>query len=229
MLLFQQHMFAVILLCALCALCGFCLFLRYLPSPNLAYELHNLKCGDMRKTFLYETVMVNRLQLMCPMADAEKTEIGDGGVLLQTGRQVAASSAGFTLIELIMVIVLIGIVAVSVLPKFVDTSSFSLEGATAMVVADIRYTQELAMGNGDDKKAAFTQNSTTYTLKNSDDTVFKTSELPSGVTVSSSNITFTFNSLGEPTTGGGSSVTLSAGGDTRTVTVESYTGRVSSS
>ena len=115
MLLFQQHMFAVILLCALCALCGFCLFLRYLPSPNLAYELHNLKCGDMGKTFLYETVMVNRLQLMCPMADAEKTEIGDSGVLLQTGRQVAASSAGFTLIELIMVIVLIGIGALALL------------------------------------------------------------------------------------------------------------------
>ena len=97
-----------------------------------------------------------------------------------------------------------------------------------MAVADIRYTQELAMSTHDSKTVAFTQDSSTYTLKNSDDSVIRTVELPSRVTVSSSSITFTFNSLGEPV-GGGGSVTIEAGGNPKTITVESYTGRVSSS
>jgi len=144
-------------------------------------------------------------------------------------RQVLAESQGYTMMELIMVVVLIAVVSVSVLPKFFDTSSITVEGAAEMVAADIRYTQEIAMSSNDNKKVDFTQDSSTYTLKNSDDSVFRTVKLPSGVTVSSASIIFTFNSLGEPTAGGGSSVTLSAGADTKTITVDSYTGRVSSS
>jgi prepilin-type N-terminal cleavage/methylation domain-containing protein len=66
-------------------------------------------------------------------------------VLAQNNFQIVADSRGFTLVELIMVVVLISILAVSVVPKFVDTSAISLQGGAAMVLADIRYTQELAM------------------------------------------------------------------------------------
>jgi hypothetical protein len=52
--------------------------------------------------------------------------------------------------------------------------------------------------------------------------------LPSRVSISS-GATFTFNSLGEPTAGGGSSVEIQAGSSTKTITVESNTGRVSTS
>jgi MSHA pilin protein MshC len=143
-------------------------------------------------------------------------------VFSQENLQVAISSPGFTLVELIMVVVLIGILAVSVVPKLVDTSAISLQGGAAMVVADIRYTQELAMGTHTPKTITFATNDTFYTVNS------QTMNLPSNVSISS-GATFTFNSLGEPTTGGGSSVTLSAGAETKTVTVESYTGRVSSS
>lgn len=136
--------------------------------------------------------------------------------------QVAADSRGFTIVELIMVVVLIGILAVSVVPKLLDTTAISLQGGAAMVVADIRYTQELAMATYAPKTITFTTNYTYYTVNS------LTMNLPSNVSISS-GATFTFNSLGEPTTGGGSSVTLSAGADTKTITVDSYTGRVSSS
>jgi MSHA pilin protein MshC len=135
--------------------------------------------------------------------------------------QVVADSRGFTLVELVMVVVLMGILAVSVVPKFVDTSAFSLAGGAAMAAADIRYTQELAMGTHSSKTIVFTTSNNFYTVNS------QTVNLPSRVTISS-GATFTFNSLGEPTTGGGT-VTLSAGAETKTITVESYTGRVSSS
>jgi hypothetical protein len=121
-----------------------------------------------------------------------------------------------------MVVVLIGILAVSVVPKFVDTSAISLQGGAAMVRADIRYTQELAMSTHAPKTITFTTNDTFYTVTS------QTMNLPSRVSISS-GATFTFNSLGEPTAGGGSSVEIQAGSSTKTITVESNTGRVSTS
>ena len=156
------------------------------------------------------------------MRDSENTKVGGMRGLVQNNFQVVADSRGFTLVELIMVIVLISIIAVSVIPKFWDTSAFSLEGGAAMVVADIRYTQELAMSSHTSKTITFATDDTFYTVNS------QTMNLPSRVSISS-GATFTFNSLGEPTTGGGSSVEIQAGSSTKTITVESYTGRVSSS
>ena len=156
------------------------------------------------------------------MDDSEKTKIGDMGVLFQNNFHAVANSKGFTLVELIMVVVLISILAVSVVPKFLDTSAFSLAGGAAMAAADIRYSQELAMGTHSAKTIVFTTSNTYYTVDS------RNVNLPSKVTISS-GATFTFNSLGEPTAGGGSSVTLSAGAEAKTITVSSYTGRVSSS
>jgi hypothetical protein len=46
----------------------------------------------------------------------------------------------------------------------------------------------------------------------------------SGATIGT-NVTFTFNSLGEPTTTAGWTVTVSAGGVSKTITVTAYTGK----
>ena len=156
------------------------------------------------------------------MHGPENTTAFEKKVFSQENLQVATSSQGFTLVEIIMVVVLIGILAVSVVPKFMDTSAISLQGGAAMVAADIRYTQELAMSTHAPKTITFTTSDTFYTV------VSQTMNLPSRVSISS-GATFTFNSLGEPTAGGGSSVEIQAGSSTKTITVESYTGRVSSS
>jgi prepilin-type N-terminal cleavage/methylation domain-containing protein len=157
------------------------------------------------------------------MHGPENTTAFEKKVFTQKNLQLVVSSRGFTIIELIMVVVLISILAVSVVPKFMDTSAISLQGGAAMVRADIRYTQELAMSTHAPKTITFTTSDTFYTV------VSQTMNLPSRVSISN-GATFTFNSLGEPTAGGGSSVQITTvGGSTKTITVESYTGRVSSS
>jgi prepilin-type N-terminal cleavage/methylation domain-containing protein len=191
------------------------------PQP-LAYDLHHLKSGKLRENQSLRTVSVNTTQTLWLMRDSEDIKFGGMRVSAQKNFQVVTDSRGFTLIELIMVVVLISILAVSVVPKFLDTSGFSLIGAASMAAGDIRYTQELAMGTHASKSIVFTSGNTYYTVGS------QTVNLPSKVSISS-GATFTFNSLGEPTAGGGSSVTLSAGAETKTITVDSYTGRVSSS
>ncbi len=143
--------------------------------------------------------------------------------------RITTGSSGFSLIELVMVIVLLGIVMAVVVPKLRNTTDFSLEGSASMIIADIRNAQELAMATHDDKNVVFILSGSSYTVETESDSVFRTVDLPSGVTITSADLTFTFNPLGEPTAGGGSSVTISAGGNSKTVTVGNYTGRASTS
>jgi hypothetical protein len=95
-----------------------------------------------------------------------------------------------------------------------------------MVASDIRYAQEFAMANRVSKSVIFTQNSLVYTFSPTHN-LDPSGQLPPGVTIANgSNFTITFNSLGEPTTGGGGSVTVSGGGHTSTISVVNYTGKV---
>lgn len=133
---------------------------------------------------------------------------------------------GVTLIELIAVMAVIGILAVTVLPKIdfgATSSQTSVDGAAYIIASDIRYAQEFAMANRTSKTVTFSAGGNTYTF-NPANNLDPTGQLPSGATTTA--LTLTFNSLGEPTTGGGGTVTVSAGGVSRTITVLQYTGKV---
>jgi prepilin-type N-terminal cleavage/methylation domain-containing protein len=136
-------------------------------------------------------------------------------------------SKGMTFIEVIMVLVIIGILAAIVMPKTnigMTSSRASVDGAAYMIASDIRYAQEFAMANRISKSVNFTSSSSIYTFSPSSG-LDPSGQLPSGVTINS-NYTITFNSLGEPITGGGGSVTVTGGGQTRTISVVNYTGKV---
>jgi prepilin-type N-terminal cleavage/methylation domain-containing protein len=133
---------------------------------------------------------------------------------------------GFTIIEVILVMMIIAILAAVAIPRFdfATSSRASVDGGAYMIASDIRYAQEFAMANRVSKQVIFTINSPTYSFSPTSN-LDPSGRLPSGVTISN-NFTITFNSLGEPTTGGGGSVSVSGGGQTRTITVVNYTGKV---
>jgi prepilin-type N-terminal cleavage/methylation domain-containing protein len=136
-----------------------------------------------------------------------------------------SNPSGFTLIEIIMVIIIIGILAATVLPKIdfgTISSTVSADGAVYMIASDIRYAQEYAMANRVSKEIRFTSGSNSYSFFPTSG-LDPTGRLPSGVTIGTT-VTFTFNSLGEPTTSAGWTVTVSGG--TKIVTVTQYTGKV---
>lgn len=63
---------------------------------------------------------------------------------------------GFTLVELVTVIILIGILAVSVLPKFDGTASYEAHTHRAQLISALRLTQQRAMQQTDSTALALT-------------------------------------------------------------------------
>jgi len=135
------------------------------------------------------------------------------------------NNKGFTLIEIVSTLVIIGVLAAVATTRFIDTSSISARGAAEMIQADIRYAQETAMTEHISKSVIFSTGSSAYTFSPASG-MDPSGELPSGVTIGN-NFTVTFNSLGEPTAGGGSSVSISANSQDKTISVTNYTGKVS--
>jgi len=139
------------------------------------------------------------------------------------------NSKGMTLVEVIAVLAIIGILSAVVIPRFdiALSSRTSVEGAASVIASDIRYAQESAMANRVSKSVTFASGQSVYTFPAtipSTSSLDPSGQLPSGVTIQN-NFTITFNSLGEPITGGGGSVTVSSGGQTKTISVVNYTGK----
>ncbi len=168
---------------------------------------------------------MNDRPMNCGMRNA------DCGIKTPNSELRTPNSKGFTLIEVIMVMVIIAILAAVVIPKagFDVSSGASIDGAAYMIASDIRYVQECAMANRVSKSVAFVSGQSIYTFPAtvpSTSNLDPSGRLPSGVTIGTTVI-FTFNSLGEPTTSAGWTVTVSTGGVSKTISVANYTGKVS--
>ena len=60
----------------------------------------------------------------------------------------AGASRGYTLVELVTVIVILGILAAFAMPRFADHQVFEERGFYEEVVAALRYGQKIAVGSG---------------------------------------------------------------------------------
>jgi len=127
---------------------------------------------------------------------------------------------GFTAIEAIMVILVIGILASMLVYRYNITQDTGATVAADELIADIQYVQAKAMAAGNQQSIVFTIGSGVYNLTGDP------KRLPDGITVTGTSLpgnTLTFNTLGEPTFGNSNRTITLAGA--RTVTIYAITGK----
>ena len=158
---------------------------------------------------------------------------------------------GFTLIETVMVLLILGILAVIVIPRLGNMAGTRASGTARKIQSDIAYAQSLAMTHNLPHRVYFNAApapASGYAVvndANGNGTWGEAGEFAKDPANSGANLSVTlntgsyagvtisavgfagafvgFNTLGVPTAGG--SVTLSGGGITQTVTVLSQTGK----
>jgi type II secretory pathway pseudopilin PulG len=158
---------------------------------------------------------------------------------------------GFTMIELVMIIVLLTIVAVVAAPRLANIAGVKVSATARRLQADMAYTQNLAMTSNQRHRLVF-PSTTSYEVRDTSGALVTNPSSGGGFSVTTdSGITLSwslngdsalnrgveFDTLGRPYLYAGSSpsttniaagtVTVTGGGTTRTVTVQPQTGKVS--
>jgi len=161
---------------------------------------------------------------------------------------MAYRHAGFTLIEMVMMLILIGILAVVFVPRAPSKGSLTIAGQAQQLASDLRYVQALSMTRmtSSSTRYCLKLSATGYSLVTSTSNCTTTVEHPLGISqpvptqdavLSWSNLPnnyVVFNGKGVPYTDAAASsklasnavITLSGGGVSNTVTISPETGRV---
>lgn len=154
----------------------------------------------------------------------------------------AQNHAGFTMVELVVTIAIVGILAGIALPRFFTRGTFEARGFHDQALTALRYAQKAAVAARRNVCVDFTTPGTiafkiaTATGSGAScsadlagpgaEPAFSVTA-PSGVSLSASSSTFAFDALGRPSPNAAVTLTITATGETaRNITVEQETGYV---
>ena len=170
-------------------------------------------------------------------------------VLTGSGRHIPSARAqGFTIIELVAVILILAIITISLAQRTPTRASLTLTARAKQLASDLRYVQALSMNNGQrycltlTPSSPFSGYSLTTATSNCSTTVPHPGNLSQPVAICNGTTCMTapalsngylqFDGLGQPYTASGTLlaanavITLTDSGTTATVTVSPTTGRV---
>jgi prepilin-type N-terminal cleavage/methylation domain-containing protein len=158
--------------------------------------------------------------------------------------------SGFTLVELIVVMVILGISAMVLVPMIGSAASSQLSSASDILASDLEYARSMAISRGYTYSVVFDVANNTYEIRDETNTVIRhpvkkgfdyvvrlgPGQMFDTVTISSADFNSTnvikFDSLGSPYSGtnaalNSGAVVLQAANATMTVSVEPVTGYIS--
>ena len=144
---------------------------------------------------------------------------------------------GFTLVELVMVLVILGVLAVFALPRMIDNNDTAARGLHDRTLSYLRFAQKTASAQRRTVCVTFTNSSVSLRIANADgkDSVSVSgasyvAAAVNGVGCLATPAAFSFDGLGQPVDGSGvalgSAQCVQVGNAANSITVEAATGYV---
>lgn len=153
-----------------------------------------------------------------------------------------ARSSGFTLVEMVGVLIIVGILAVAALPRFFDRQVFESRGFHDELLSALRYAQKTAIAQRRSVCVSFVADSVTLTIAAVANSNVCNTNLRSpvgatpfvvtargGVGFTAAPTSFLFNSLGQPVNAAGVAIatqTIQVHEAGRSIIIETDTGYV---
>lgn len=163
-----------------------------------------------------------------------------------------AQRSGFTMIEILIVVVIIAIAAMMAIPMMTSAGSMQIRSAANMIAADLEYAKSMAISRQKIYAVVFNESTESYQIEDTSGIIdhpvkkgfkyivnFSNDSRLDKVDIADvdfdpdSSRTITFDYLGSPYSGSGTSnplnsgvISLQAGGATATINVEPVTGYV---
>jgi MSHA pilin protein MshC len=109
------------------------------------------------------------MRLSAEQVEAIKQDAGKFHRVVQVrqfDRQVGVNQSGFTLVELVMTMVIVGIIAAVAVPRFSGSSVFQSRGFADQVQASLRYAQKEAIAQRSNVCVTMTASTITLTIAN---------------------------------------------------------------
>ena len=168
------------------------------------------------------------------------------GLRRQNGSAVVWFRGGFTIIEILIVVVILAVVAMTAIPMISSAASIQVRSAASMIAADLEYAKSLAISKGASFSVVFDTVTDSYKIVKIVDGEVETISHPvkkgfdyvvdlqdeglERVEISSADFggdcQVRFDYLGSPSPYNGGDVVVRAAGDTVTISVEPVTGYV---
>jgi prepilin-type N-terminal cleavage/methylation domain-containing protein len=158
-----------------------------------------------------------------------------------TRRSTSHANSAFTLLEVIIVVVILAIAAMTAIPMMSSAAGVQIRSAGNMIAADLEYAKSMAISRGQNYSVVFDTNAESYTIKDQSGTV-----IPHPVKKGfdyvvdlgnegldrvdivdvdfNSTSQVTFDCLGSPDNGG--TISLQVQGAGATINVETITGYI---
>jgi hypothetical protein len=138
--------------------------------------------------------------------------------------------SGVTLLEAIMLVAIVGMFTVMSIPRISSTDEQTARAVARRIIADMRYTRQLAISDADDYIVRFSPAEGAYTEYRilrvegeTEELVGQIKQIPVELTCTGPE-EFTFTPLGSAT--GDGVISLAGGGDQHDISVIAVTGRV---